>query len=206
MTNKGKETRIYHITDIENLPKILATGALLSDAQMIKQTGHIVIGHNHIKQRRLEQIKVSHSGRFVGEYVPFYYCPRSPMLYAINEGHTGREKGSQRTVLHLVSTIEHAVNATDDWAISDGNAGAFYTSYYHELSAIDDLNWVSIHEKYWQSVRDEKASEFLVADSFSWNNIIGIGCYDEEIAAKVRAILSHNEHQPVVKVLPHWYY
>jgi len=206
MSHKGKDTRIYHITDIDNLANILAADGLLSDAQMIKQAEHTVIGHNHIKQRRLEQITVPHSGRFVGDYVPFYYCPRSVMLYSINEGCTGREKGCQKTVLHLVSTIEHAMSETDDWAISDGNAGAFYTSYFHDLAALDDLNWKSIKEKCWQNVKDEKASEFLVPDRFSWSNIIGIACYDEGTAARVRVILRQHQYQPVVKVLREWYY
>ncbi|MDQ6991436.1 MAG: DUF4433 domain-containing protein [Mariprofundaceae bacterium] len=206
MKSKGKETRIYHITDIENLPQILKVGGLLSDAKMVQTSGHAVIGYDHIKKRRLEQIKIAHSGRYVGEYVPFYFCPRSPMLYTINEGNTGRKQGCQKTVLHLVSTIKHGMKQTNDWVISDGNAGTFYTSFYHDLSALDDLDWSAIREKYWQAVRDKKSAEFLVADFFAWQHVIGIGCFNEDVANQVRAILTASEHQPVVKAIPSWYY
>lgn len=44
-------------------------------------------------------------GRFVGEFVPFYFCPRSPMLFTVNRGNTGRPLGCQRAIVHLVSTL-----------------------------------------------------------------------------------------------------
>lgn len=206
MPHKGTETRIYHITDIENLPKILQSGGLLSDAQMVQASEHAVIGYDHIKKRRLEQIKITHSGRYVGEYVPFYFCPRSPMLYTVNLGNTGKPVGCQKSILHLVSTIGHGMQQTDDWVISDGNAGTFYTSFCHDLAALNDLDWSAIHEKYWQAVRDKKSAEFLVADFFAWKHVIGIGCFNEDIAKQVRAILAASEHQPIVKAIPSWYY
>ena len=71
---------IYHITDIDNLPSILAHGGLFSDAVMSGRDP-TVIGYDHIKRRRVTQIRVPCCGnRFVGEFVPFYLCPRSPML------------------------------------------------------------------------------------------------------------------------------
>jgi hypothetical protein len=37
-----------------------------------------------IKRRRIEQLAVScHPGTRVGDYVPFYFCPRSIMLFVI---------------------------------------------------------------------------------------------------------------------------
>lgn len=48
-----------------------------------------------------------------------------PMLYTINRGNVpGRPAGCQRTILHLVSTVQAALNLDKPWALSDGNAGA----------------------------------------------------------------------------------
>src|SRR5688572_18575557 len=100
-------TSIYHITDIENLPAILATGGLVSDVALADAGAKPeVIGYAHIKHRRMHVTQIPCCGnRFVGEFVPFYYCPRSPMLYTINRGNTGRPAGCQRTIVHLVSTV-----------------------------------------------------------------------------------------------------
>jgi len=206
MKNQGMETRIYHMTDIENLSAIVNAGGLVSDALMKERGDHHVIGFDHIKKRRLEKICIPHSGRFVGEYVPFYFCPRSPMLYTINEGNTGREKGCQRTILHLVSSVGHAVADNDDWAISDGNAATFCTSFYHRLDALNELNWGAIQARQWRGLQHEKAAEFLVADRFAWSNIIGIAVFDSQIEEAVKQILQGAKHRPAVKILRDWYY
>ena len=93
MNHRPDQTLIYHITDVDNLPGILAGGGLRSDAAMA-QHNPAVIGYEHIKQRRMTEIRVDCCGnRFVGEFVPFYFCPRSPMLYTVNIGKTGRAPG-----------------------------------------------------------------------------------------------------------------
>jgi hypothetical protein len=49
---------IYHITHVNNLPDIIAAGGLWSD-RLVQQRGvNTVIGFDHIKQRRLEEIEV----------------------------------------------------------------------------------------------------------------------------------------------------
>ncbi len=80
MSLRPENVLIYHITDVANLPGILAEGGLHSDVAMA-QRNPTVIGYTHIKERRMKQIRVGCcGGRFVGEFVAFYYCPRSPML------------------------------------------------------------------------------------------------------------------------------
>ena len=74
MPNQAAKTRLYHITDIDNLPSIVEGGYLLSDA-LVSSLPHRVIGYSNIKQRRLQQYRIPCcNNRFVGEFVPFYYC------------------------------------------------------------------------------------------------------------------------------------
>jgi hypothetical protein len=203
---RPEERLIYHITDIENLPAILAAGGLHSDAVMA-QRDPTVIGYNHIKLRRLTKIRVPSAGdRFVGEFVPFYFCPRSPMLYAINLGNTGREPGCQRSILHLVSRVGHAINLNSPWAVSDGNAGTFHTTFASTLEAIDALDWKVIGATYWAESRHQKQAEFLLADFFPWTGVHAIGCHNAETAAQVTALSAGQNHCPRVSVRRGWYY
>jgi hypothetical protein len=140
MPRHPERVLIYHITDVANLPGILTDQALHSDAFMAKRDPE-VIGYDHIKKRRLNEIVVPCCDwRKVGEFVPFYFCPRSPMLFAINKGNTGRPAGCQRTVVHLVSTMDAGIATGRAWAISSGNAGAFHTTFSHDLQALEDLD------------------------------------------------------------------
>lgn len=206
MSRNLEQVMIYHITDVANVPSILAEGGLHSDVAMAQRNPEI-IGYEHIKKRRMEETTVPCcEDRFVGEFVPFYYCPRSPMLLTVNSGNTGRPRGCQRTILHLVSTVAIGINLGRRWAISDGNAGAVYPSFYADLNALDALDWDAIQAKYWQGRTNQKAAEFLVADFFPWTGFQMIGCHNTAIAKDVQDMLKNHNHRPQVVVKPDWYY
>src|SRR5438094_4220821 len=79
------EPKIYHITHVDNLPRILEAGVLWSDAKRLELGIDCeIVGMSSIKQRRIQELSVScHPGTKVGHYVPFYFCPRSVMLYIL---------------------------------------------------------------------------------------------------------------------------
>ena len=202
------KTYLYHITDVKNLPKIIQSGGLLSDAALAAAGGPAVnIGYDHIKLRRMTEIRVPCAGnRFVGEFVPFYFCPRSPMLYRVNKGIGNNPPGCQRTIVHLVTSVHHAVNTGHVWAFSDGGAGAFYTGFFDDLARLDSLSWDAINARYWQEVTTQKSAEFLVADRFPWSEIKAIGCYEDEIAKQVTKLTAGHANAPGVVIRPGWYY
>ena len=206
MSVKPEQTLIYHITDVENLPGILAEGGLRSDAVMAGKNP-TVIGYGHIKERRLKQIRVPCcGGRFVGEFVPFYLCPRSPMLFTMNKGATGRPTGCQRTILHLVSRVSIGIGLGRPWAVSDGNAGAFHTSFDATVDAIEKLDWPAIRATDWRGKTHQKSAEFLVTEFFPWAGIHAIGCQNGEVAKQVGYLVNSQNHRPAVSVEPAWYY
>jgi ssDNA thymidine ADP-ribosyltransferase, DarT len=200
-------TFLYHITDVSNLESIIADGALRSDVGLAN-VSHQVIGYGNIKQRRMTEYRVPCCGnRFVGEFVPFYYCPRSPMLYTVNRGNTGRPSGCQESVVHLVTSVAAAVILGRAWAISDVNAGAGYATFSNDLSALDDLDWSAIRTNSWQGKMHLKQAEFLVADRFEWSSIAVIGCHNAGTEARVRKIMAQKPGStPEVRVEIGWYY
>ena len=203
------KARIYHITDVSNLEAIFAEGSIISDAlARNRATATTVIGYAHIKDRRLTQYRVACCGnRFVGEFVPFYLCPRSPMLYTINIGKTGRQPGCQATIVHLVSTVQNGYELNQPWAISDGNAGALYTTFANDVEALDRVNWEVVNSTDWKGERlSTKMTEFLVADRFPISALIGIGCENAGTAEMASRIVAQYFPDLPVKVIKKWYY
>lgn len=206
------QTVVYHITDVTNLPAILAAGGLRSDRVLAAgqaAPSHTVVGYQHIKARRMYEYRVRCCAGtpFVGDFVPFYYCPRSVMLYTINAGRTGRPVGCQGTIVHLVTTIDRLLAGATDWAISDGNAGAKYASFFRQLEALDDLDWTAIRSRSWGDRSHQKAAEFLVKDFVPWTAIQAIGCHNPQTALAVQAALAPYEGDaPVIEVKPNWYF
>jgi hypothetical protein len=59
-------TPIYHITNINNLPRIIQTGGLWCDAERVRQGfGCVGIAHESLKQRRARTPVRDRTGRVV---------------------------------------------------------------------------------------------------------------------------------------------
>lgn len=81
------QPKIYHITHVDRLPSIVADGFLWCDAEVNRRaSAGTTIGMSRIKQRRLNKLLSSYHDLHVGDCVPFYFCPRSVMLYLIYRG------------------------------------------------------------------------------------------------------------------------
>ena len=206
MAREPANVLIFHITHIENLPSILKDGGLHSDAVMAQRDPKL-IGYSEIKKRRLNEIHVPCcSYNYVGDFVPFYFCPRSPMLFTINKGNTGHPAGCQRSILHLVSTMADGLAMGKPWAISSGNAGTFHTTFESKIEALDALDWDAIRATQWHGKQHQKMAEFLIRDFFSWTSIKQIGCFNSTVATTVTELLNQEKHRPSVEVKSAWYY
>jgi hypothetical protein len=123
---------MYHIVHVDRLASIITDGGLQCDALMMKRTAAgTTIGMADIKQRRLELPINCHAGLTVGDCVPFYFCPRSVMLYLLHRGNHPNitYRGGQAPIIHLESdlhvTVDWAKHNEQRWAFTLSNAGAY---------------------------------------------------------------------------------
>ncbi len=174
MSDPPANPKIYHITHVENLASILAAGCIDSDARRIGQDlANTIIGMNKIKERRLALGVDCHAGTKVGEYVPFYFCPRSIMLFLIYCGNHPELNytGGQRPIVHveadLAKVIEWADASNHPWAFSTSNAGAYYTRFFKKKEQLNKINWEAVEAQDFRdpTVKEAKQAEFLVFDS-----------------------------------------
>ncbi len=207
--------RLYHITHVDNLPSIISDGGLVSDAVMVARGGpQATIGMTNIKQRRLALPVDCHPGTKVGEYVPFYFCPRSIMLYLIYRGNHAElaYRGGQEPVLHLEAdleaTVAWATAKRKRWAFSLSNAGASYTEFRSSLSQLGEIDWAAVGASDFRpaKVKEGKQAEFLVHEKFPWSLVTGVGACSVATMNKAAAAMARANHQPPVNVRREWYY
>jgi ssDNA thymidine ADP-ribosyltransferase, DarT len=207
--------QLFHITHVDNIPSIVGAGGLYSDAKMIDRSANVAaIGMSSIKQNRLKLPVQCHRGDHVGECVPFYFCPRSIMLYLIHRAnHPGLGyRGGQEPIVHLELDLHSVVTWADAnerrWSFTLSNAGAAYAEFRSRLDQLGDLNWTAIRATDFTSpaVKEGKQAEFLVKDFVSWETVVRIGVHSHKIATRVATAISNAMHQPHVEVLPGWYY
>jgi len=210
-----KQPKIYHITHVRNLAGIAADQVLQSDARVRAQkVSGVIVGMPHIKERRLAIQVPSHPGTTVGEYVPFYFCPRSVMLYIVYRGNhpdiACRE--GQESIVHFQADLKATVdwaNANDvQWAFTDGNARARLTRFYSDLSDLNQVNWPAVRATDWRNprIKEDKQAEFLVYGTFPWRLIETIGVRNSRMADQVNEMLAHANYCPIVRAEQGWYY
>jgi hypothetical protein len=204
--------KIYHIVHVDNLASIVRDGFLWPDAVMAARRTAAIIGNESIKTDRLRLAVGCYPGTCVGDYVPFYFCPRSVMLYVIFRGNHPNlaYRDGQGPVIHLMAdmkeTVAWAADANRKWAFTDINAASRAADFYNDLARLDQLDWDAIGTRQWVQCRDHKMAEFLMHEGFPWNLVRGIGVQSESIGARVMAVLSGARHRPPVRVKPDWYY
>lgn len=208
------QPKIYHIAHVDRLPSIVAAGGLLSDALVQAQAlGGTMVGMNHIKQRRLTELQLaSHPGLFVGACVPFYFCPRSVMLYLIHRRNAELTyQGGQTPIIHLQADLGAVVawaNAQPArWAFTLSNAGSYFFEDRNDLARLGEINWTAVQATNWSGgLKEGKQAEFLLEQHFPWHLIERIGVQSAAVYGQVVNTLPANGHRPTVEVLPDWYY
>lgn len=208
--------KIYHILHINRLASVISDGFLYSDAIINRRTpSGTVIGMDEIKRRRLVELTLaSHPGLHVGECVPFYFCPRSIMLFLIyRRNHPNLAyTGGQGPILHLEFDLQSVANWADRqnrrWAITKGNAGSRYFEDSGSLEYLNELNWTAIHARQWNNsaIKEHKQSEFLVEEQVAWHLIERIGVQNQGTRERVEAFLASGRHRPPVEIKSSWYY
>jgi hypothetical protein len=170
---------------------------------------------SEIKLRRLRELRVTcHSDTFVGEYVPFYFCPRSIMLYLLYMANHPEltYRGGQGPIIHLEADLREVVAWADaqprPWAFALSNAGAYYTEFRNSLGDLSEIDWAAVAARDWSAreVKEAKQAEFLVHETVPWRLVSSIGVHSQAIADKVVGILAGAAHAPPVIVRPDWYY
>lgn len=205
------QPKIYHIIHVDRLGSIINEGAILCDSQA-RQLPGTVIGMGDIKQRRLGLPVHCHPGTMVGDFVPFYFCSRSLMLYVIHKANHEKlaYRGGQAPIVHLEADFNAVVqwaNANNRrWAFSTINAANAAAEFRNDLARLNDIKWDAVATRDWAACRDEKQAEFLLNDNFPWNLVERIGVHSRPIYDQVLAILNGAAHRPRVEMKPDWYY
>ncbi|HBI36005.1 MAG: hypothetical protein A2015_06155 [Spirochaetes bacterium GWF1_31_7] len=205
--------KLYHIVHIDRLSSIIHDGYLWSDAT-IHQKNNIGtnIGMNTIKERRINKTLASYTDLHVGECVPFYFCPRSVMLYLFyKDNHPDiTYHGGQEPIIHLVADFDKVISWSNTngkrWVFTDSNAGSYYFNDYNSLSELSKIDWNAVQTTDWQDCREKKQAEFLIENNLPFQFIESIIVYSHEQLQKVQDILKLSGHKPPVVINKNWYY
>lgn len=209
---------IMHFTHIDNIPSILAAGRLVAESEATAAGLVVDVGDAAVKARR-RAIRVGCGpGGSVADYVPFYFAPRSPMMFRIARDHRdgvqGRYQDGDDPLVYLVSSVERVGVTGLPWVASDGNCATAvtrFTTRQHELAT--HVDWTVMTQTMWDDTPEDpdrmrrRMAEFLVHRECPLSIMLGYVVRTEERRAQlVRALTSGGVAGPYVDVRPSWYY
>lgn len=202
---------LYHMTHIQNLPSIVNAGVLYCDtrAQAIKARSIAYV--NFKEKRRVKPVPVPPGG-VIADYVPLYFAPCSPMLYAIHKGQVDASL-TQSEIVYLTTTIEAIVDAGKPFVFTDCHPLSFAARFTNDLNQLDHyVDWNVMRSAYWHNTdlhtnrKSRRQAEFLVHQAVEWTLIVGIGVFNRACLQQVNTQLAHASHKPPVQVQRGWYY
>ena len=207
------EPKIYHIIHVDRLPSVVADNGLWCDAKVVqRRPPGTAIGMNSIKQRRLNSPLTSHSDLHVGDCVPFYFCPRSVMLYVISQANHPEltYRGGQELIVHLEANLRRTVTWAEKhklrWVFTSSNAGSNFFEDYSDSAHLDKIDWNAVRATDWRQCKEGKQAEFLVEQLFPWELVSRIGVPTRQVYYRAIEALAAAAYTPPVEIRPEWYY
>jgi len=197
----------FRITHIDNIPYIAQCGFVKDDSS-IQYDHYVNIGDRKIIEHRRKMVV---KGYNLGDYIPFYLGPRSPMLYVIQNGYNGVQRIAPENIVYCVVRIDDLINNNIECIFTDGHALSYLTSFYTK----DDLPRISSIVKFddvyslrWNTEDDidlkrRKEAELLLKDDLPPHFIKGYVVFDEGAR---QVLLNMGIDDKLIAVVPGYYF
>ena len=185
-----REIDAYRMTHIDNIPHILENG-ITHPSCTSANPEYVPIGDTSlIASRNARQLG---SGKTLGNYIPFYFSKRTPMLFVIQHGHNSVPIVAPENIVYCVCSLDAIVSLGSDFLFSDGHAYNKLSSFYDSshLSEIETiLDWEAIHDIYWKDEQDtdkkrRKEAECLIGADIPLTFIKQFVVYNDDAKEKL---------------------
>ncbi len=197
----------FRITHIDNIPHIVKYG-ITSSHSPNRNDKYVNIGDSQIIGKRQDCLP---NGLNLSEYIPFYFGPRSPMLYVIQHGYNNVKLQEPANIIYCVIRLSDLIEDDIDCIFCDGHALDAYSEFYDKssLNDIDNIiNYDDVYAQYWITNEDSdlkrrKEAELLIKTDLPPKYIRGFVVFNNEAKTKLLG-LGIPEYKIAVK--PQYYF
>ena len=176
---------LFRMTHVENMPHILKTG-ITHVASLNKNMAYKSIGDHSLISRRNSVLIPN--GKTLGDYIPFYFGTRMPMLYVVEKGYNGVPVTSAEKIIYCISSVQKIIDLNLDFIFTDGHAVNALSNFYskEDIQRIDAfVDGAAIKAQWWNiedlDLKRRKEAEFLVLDDIPIEAILGFAVFNETI-------------------------
>lgn len=203
---------LYHFVHLDTLPGIFDEGALLSTNELERRGRRPArsIASERLQERRA-RTRVPLGGT-LHDYVPFYFAPRSPMLFRIGKEWVERGQGDPQDVVYLVSSVERVVAEALPFTFTPYHAVTRPNEFLTRVEELDRVDWALMESRQWADTAEDndrarrRQAEFLVRDRLPLGALVGYATADVPRAARVAVLAEQHGLALRGKPVPGWYF
>jgi hypothetical protein len=201
--------RIYRLTHFQNLRWIIANGLHSRNSEHQDPDFH-PIGNQEIIDERENRIVPIEPGGTLGDYIPFYFTPFTPMYQNIWSGFRKIPRVQKVDLVFIVANLASLSARSIKWVFSDRHAKLDYAKFYGNLADLEDLDWAG-----WQA-RDYKRdldrpekferyqAEALIHKHIPLDALSGLVCHSLERQEKLKLMIAAGNVPLKVACQPEW--
>ena len=199
---------LFRITHIENISHILQNG-ITHVSSVNANPNFMPIGDSSLIATRNDFLL--DNGIRLGEYIPFYFGKKTPMLYVVQNGFNRVAPTPAEKIVYCVSSVQKIIDLKLDFVFTDGHAVDGFSTQYSvkDINQIDTiLDKKAINAKYWKDENDldlkrRKEAEFLVLGDIAIEAVLGFLVSNEN--AKCR-IIEYGADASIVHIKSDYYF
>lgn len=200
---------LYRMTHIQNIPHILQFG-ITHIRSSKRNIGYVPIGDGSLIAAR-NKFPLN-NGKTLGDYIPFYFGPRMPMLYVMQNGFNGVNPVHPNNIVYCVTSISAVEEQKLAYIFSDGHAVDGFSTFYgsDDLKRIEEIvDWDAVKRRYWNDENDldlkrRKEAEFLVEGDVPPAALVGFVTHNHETAEMIRKMPNFAGKDIVIR--PNYYF
>jgi hypothetical protein len=178
------KTYLFRMTHIENIPHILQYG-ITHFSSHNANPDFVPIGDKTLISTRNDFLL--NNGRRLGEYVPFYFGVRTPMLYVVQYGFNTVSPTPAENIVYCITSVQKIIEQQLDFIFTNGHAIDSFTLQYSpdDINNLDNIiDRAAVMAKYWRDENDldlkrRKEAEFLVLGDIPIEGILGFLVFNQ---------------------------
>lgn len=199
---------IFRICHKGNIEKVLNDGGCLC-RNAANASKYVEIGNQELIAKRKAHPVPCGPGGTLGDYVPFYFTPFSPMLYNIKTGYNGIPKQPIEDIVILVSSLHYLRKKGIPFVFTDRHAYLKLAQFSDDLANLSWIIWSVLQVKNFKKDDMDKfekyQAEALVHKKLPLDGIMGIACYNDTVKTEVGQLCDSKGHKIQIITRRNWF-
>lgn len=182
---------IFRITHIDNVAWAFRNG--LHSRNATRQPDYREIGNPDLIGKRATHLVPAGPGGTLGDYIPFYFTPYSPMLYNIKTGYGGIAQVPLDDIVIFVTSLPKLVEKRIPFVFTDRHAYLATARFFDNLNRLDQIDWQILSNRDFRrdpadpGKVERYQAEALVHRSLPCSALDGIVCRNDSALERVQS-------------------